>query len=400
MHPFGNALGNSIVSKLSQPKGYQIGDEITVDGQKGYVAGVDESGKPVSISHSAEGLRAERQQLDYWRDYDNAREVLKAANLTPSMLTFDHQDPSQILHNARSVAAILDDKQKVAAMQKQGLDVESLRRTYVAGLASEDVYLNYNGSDNLHKLNAMRGALGAFGVSRLDEAGVQGLGIDASLLTDDASGYYSALYHDKTRDTYLLANRGTEDLFKDGTADLVNNYGFVSSQYQHARDLAVELSGNNHLSGKLSFTGHSLGGGLASAQAAATSLSAITFNAAGLSRSVADQLGISLSDSNRGRIQANYLQGDIVSVAQDHWSFDIAAFGTTPIKYVAGLGAWVTGSIGLKDFDFTPGYVPQAFGNRVQLQPGNSDWNSLTRHSQTAVLQTLSQQIYRFGGGK
>lgn len=362
---------------------------------------MDESGKPVSISHSADGLRAERQQLAYWRDYDNAREVLKAANLTPSMLTFDHQDPSQILHNARSVAAILDDKQKVAAMQKQGLDVESLRRTYVAGLASEDVYLNYSGSDDLHKLNAMRGALGAFGVSRLDEAALKGLGIDARRLIDKGSDYYSALYHDKTRDTYMLANRGTEPTsFADIKADIVNSYGFVSAQYQYATDLAVQLSRNSDLRGKLSFTGHSLGGGLASAQAARVGGQALTFNAAGLSRSVADSLGISLSDNNRSRIQANYLQGDIVSVAQDHWGFDVAAFGTTPIKYAAGLGAWVTGGIGLKDFDFTPGYVPQAFGTRVQLQPGNSNWNSLTRHSQSAVLQTLSQQIYRFGGGK
>jgi hypothetical protein len=364
------------------------------------VAGVDENGQPTAISHSAENLRTERQQLASWRDYDNAADVLKAAKLTPIILTFDHQDPGQILHNARTVAALLDDKQKVAAMQKQGLDVESLRRTYVAGLASEDVYLNYNGKDNLHKLNSMQQALGAFGVSRLDEAGLKALGVDASLLTDDASGYFSALYHDKSRETFMLANRGTEDLLKDGTADLVNSYGFVNGQYKHARDLALELSSNNELRGKLSFTGHSLGGGLASAQAAATNLSAITFNAAGLSKSVADKLEISLSDTNRARIQANYLQGDIVSVAQDHWGFDTAAFLTTGVKYTAGLGAMLTGQIGLRDFDWTPGYVPPAFGNRVQIQPGNTDWSSFTRHSQTAVLQTLSQQIYRYGGGK
>jgi hypothetical protein len=398
---FGNALGNSIVSKLSQPKGYQIGDEITVDGQKGYVAGVDESGKPTSISHSAEGLRAERQQLDYWRDYDNAQEVLKAANLTPSMLTFDHQDPSQILHNARSVAAILDDKQKVAAMQKQGLDVESLRRTYVAGLASEDVYLNYSDKKlDLHQMNSMKQALGAFGVSRLDEAALKELGIKGSRLVNEDIGYYSALYHDKTRDTYMLANRGTNDLLKDGPTNLANSYGYVAKQYDFAVSLADKLADIGTLTGKLSFTGHSLGGGLASAQAVRVGGTAITFNAAGLSSSVASKLNLSLSDANRVRIQANYLQGDIVSVAQDHWSFDLAAFATTPAKYGVAIGSIVTGQIGLKDFDFTPGYVPQAFGTRVQLQPGNSDWNSLTRHSQTAVLQTLSQQIYRFGGGK
>ncbi len=84
---FGNALGNSIVSKLSQPKGYQIGDEITVDGQKGYVAGVDKSGKPTSISHSADNLRVEREQYASWDRDEYAQNFLRNRGLdTASML--------------------------------------------------------------------------------------------------------------------------------------------------------------------------------------------------------------------------------------------------------------------------------------------------------------------------
>ncbi|WP_233011194.1 hypothetical protein, partial [Rheinheimera faecalis] len=64
---FGNALGNSLVSGLSKPNGYQVGDEITTDGQKGYVAGVDENGEPTAISHSADNLRTERAQHEQWR---------------------------------------------------------------------------------------------------------------------------------------------------------------------------------------------------------------------------------------------------------------------------------------------------------------------------------------------
>uniref|UniRef100_A0A486XVK8 Uncharacterized protein n=1 Tax=Rheinheimera sp. BAL341 TaxID=1708203 RepID=A0A486XVK8_9GAMM len=80
-------MGNSIVTKLSQPKGYQIGDEITVDGQKGYVAGVDESGKPTSISHSADNLRVEREQYASWDRDEYAQNYLRNLGLdTASML--------------------------------------------------------------------------------------------------------------------------------------------------------------------------------------------------------------------------------------------------------------------------------------------------------------------------
>jgi len=76
----GNALGNSFVAnrlkaeenklKAAAKPAVQIGDEITIDGQKGYVAGIDENGQPTSISHSADHLRVEREQQAAWvRDY-------------------------------------------------------------------------------------------------------------------------------------------------------------------------------------------------------------------------------------------------------------------------------------------------------------------------------------------
>lgn len=60
---------------MQQPKGYQIGEEITVDGQKGYVASIDENGEPVAISYSAENLRDERNQLAEWRMQDMIQQL-------------------------------------------------------------------------------------------------------------------------------------------------------------------------------------------------------------------------------------------------------------------------------------------------------------------------------------
>ena len=83
-------------------------------------------------------------------------------------------------------------------------------------------------------------------------------------------------------------------------------FGFKTSQYEQAVALAVEVKaalGNN-----VTFVGHSLGGGLATAAAGATGLDAITFNAAGVSSTY---LG------TPGNITAHYIRGDILSMAQD-----------------------------------------------------------------------------------
>jgi type VI secretion system secreted protein VgrG len=65
------------------------------------------------------------------------------------------------------------------------------------------------------------------------------------------------------------------------------------------------------------YTGHSLGGGLASAAAVVTGRSAVTFNAAGLNeRTVERFLGAAPSMTNEN-IQAYYVVGDAVSLLQD-----------------------------------------------------------------------------------
>lgn len=66
------------------------------------------------------------------------------------------------------------------------------------------------------------------------------------------------------------------------------------------------------LGAKLSFAGHSLGGGLASANALATGLNATTFNAAGISNGSRSLYGLDRS----ANIKAFVVQGEIVSVTQ------------------------------------------------------------------------------------
>lgn len=102
---------------------------------------------------------------------------------------------------------------------------------------------------------------------------------------DKESGLKSALYSRSTSNgeiEYTYATAGTEDFIgKDGLANVTQLAGF-SNQYSESMGIAKDL--NKELGGaELTFTGHSLGGGLAEANSIATGGKAITFNAAGLS---------------------------------------------------------------------------------------------------------------------
>lgn len=84
-------------------------------------------------------------------------------------------------------------------------------------------------------------------------------------------------------------------------------------QYNDAIRLAQGVSQN--FGGNALLTGHSLGGGEASAGAVVTGLHAITFNAAGLNSSTIAPYGASLANGP-SLIKAYYIRGDILTTMQ------------------------------------------------------------------------------------
>jgi RHS repeat-associated protein len=122
------------------------------------------------------------------------------------------------------------------------------------------------------------------GWSRVDAAGLGRLGIDADDMSSERSGLSSSLYFNASRNEYVLAFRGTEpSSAKDWAHDASQAGGTGSSQYTGAMRLAESVNTQISRSGaNLILTGHSLGGGLASAAAVITGRTAVTFNAAGL----------------------------------------------------------------------------------------------------------------------
>jgi hypothetical protein len=102
---------------------------------------------------------------------------------------------------------------------------------------------------------------------------------------------------------YCYVTTGTEPGdYADYAADALQTLG-ISKQYQQSVDNAKILS--KLYGDALSYAGHSLGGGMAEANARATGQSATTFNAAGLSYSTAVLLGIGFVSDTNSYIMAN-----------------------------------------------------------------------------------------------
>lgn len=152
---------------------------------------------------------------------------------------------------------------------------------------------------------------------------------------ESGSGFYSALYRSDIDGSYVLTFRGTEmTTWQDWVLGNGQNVGLPSPQYAQAINLAKQVEavyGNN-----LSITGHSLGGGLASAASMATNVPADTFNAAGIHHNSYAYYG--LNPFNTDQINAYRVNGEILTTAQQ-WSPLPNAPGNAinlPAKYADG----------------------------------------------------------------
>lgn len=161
----------------------------------------------------------------------------------------------------------------------------------------------------------------ADGTALVDAQGRE-IPIDPALL-HTSNGFDAAIYQND-QGQYVVAYRGTDDwgLANPGDADdnALQGLGFETGQYSDAIALAQraeQVFGD----GNVVVTGHSLGGGLASAAALATGASGVTFNAAGLSDQTLESLGFnpnavrdSVADS--GQLRRYIVNGDPLNGAQ------------------------------------------------------------------------------------
>jgi len=141
-------------------------------------------------------------------------------------------------------------------------------------------------------------------------------------------GIYQKIIDGKTE--YIFATEGTTPTsMKDWSNNISQVLDGASPQYLESVALAGDLS-NQY--GGISFTGHSLGGGLASANALAVEGKAVTFNTAGLSGASKSDLDIA---GNSANISAYVVRGEILDYSQS--TIGLRAEGTInmlPASYV------------------------------------------------------------------
>lgn len=189
-------------------------------------------------------------------------------------------------------------------------------------LLSRDVYNTINGQQELGQTPIPKELSGGWELNT-------SLDTSTMNLTDADSGFNSAVYQKLVNGVYqyMYVTEGTS---LPSVVDWYNNISQVScnsTQYEISVDNAIKLNnlvGNN----QLYFTGHSLGGGLASANSLATGRTAYTYNAAGLSY----ETRLLYNRGYNSEINATVVVGEIIDRVQSE--FGIKAEDSDQINYI------------------------------------------------------------------
>lgn len=199
------------------------------------------------------------------------------------------------------------------------------------------------------------------------------IGLRPDMLTSPSSDFRAAVYVTEVcgQKSYTVAFKGTEfSSLSDWKANAGQAFGRETDHYNRALEIGRSLVVPE--GARVSITGHSLGGGLASAASIAAELDATTFNAAGLSDetiAAAEQIAGADGRIDTPDINAYYVRGEILSFLQDGGERLISPF-----------------------LD-----LPEAVGTRIQLDPQRPEgmhwWEntSVAKHQMDYVLSSLPQ---------
>jgi len=193
------------------------------------------------------------------------------------------------------------------------------------------------------------------GYEKLDAKEMKKLGItDLREIDDPHTGFKADIYKDKNGD-YVLVYRGTysdpdhpeNDLIHDWSKEWTDDnmrqgLGMGSEQYKKSIKLAEKVNSNKPKGKQLTITGHSLGGGLATAAGAATGSKTYAFCPAGVHPNTYKKYGVKNPDTSK--VHTYYSNQDFLNMASNNLSLMPKAAGERIMLNT------------LDSFDFTKGH--------------------------------------------
>ena len=193
------------------------------------------------------------------------------------------------------------------------------------------------------------------GYEKLNAEEMDKLGItDSKEIDDPHTGFKADIYKDKNGD-YVLVYRGTysdpdhpeNDLIHDWSKEWTDDnmrqgLGMGSEQYKKSIKLAEKVNSNKPKGKQLTITGHSLGGGLATAAGAATGSKTYAFCPAGVHPNTYKKYGVKNPDTSK--VHTYYSNQDFLNMASNNLSLMPKAAGERIMLNT------------LDSFDFTKGH--------------------------------------------
>ncbi len=252
--------------------------------------------------------------------------------------------------------------------------------------------------DKAYISKAMYDGSTPLGYKRVEGAELESkFGLKDSYMKDDKSGFEAAIFESTTgkEPKYTAGFKGTD--FTSG-ADWKTNgaqgIGMQTEQYDRAMIIGDQMQDAVGPNG-FDTTGHSLGGGLASAASAMTGAKGTTFNAAGLHNSTTAREGLSdaARAANMKNVDAYYNSADPLNFAQDNRGMLPAVLGGVGGMLGGGLGKAIgaLGGAGL----LASGALPQAYGNRIELPSKDGLLGNLNvgkQHSMDNIINQLKDK--------